>query len=334
MKTIYTKTISFLLIAAVMTSCSTSTKMTITGVPGSEIMTPNGYTIATIPAGGQLKTEISDDGYFGLLLTKNPQTGDVVPFALNTYSSGHHGTYFAKYLGLTLAAIGVAADVGSVIVLAADDESEGGKIAMLGGLALAGIGGSFGAPAHSRCDQTSYQYGFKYCTDQKTNSDLSFTKPEIRYFTPTASEPETKTPRLRPNQKKGAQTAVGEMNQKVSRKIKDDAKKVSGEYVGPGRILLGNEEMEALNGLTVRLERIDGKHIGLTLIEADGNDFFGTPIVFEVSKGAQKGSYKLTQDGLKSCEIMIDKNGILVYKNPRLEIDGTVYTLTIKAEKQ
>lgn len=116
----------------------------------------------------------------------------------------------------------------------------------------------------------------------------------------------------------------------------DYAKKSEGTYVGTGVISLDGEDIEELHGLTVEIKRSGSNEVTINIIESDGNDFFGAPTKYTAAKGGKtngKSSINLTHKTIPSAIITIREDE-LVYLNPKVEIDGTVYTFNIRAEKQ
>lgn len=117
------------------------------------------------------------------------------------------------------------------------------------------------------------------------------------------------------------------------------SKKIVGEYVGNGSIILDNEVVERILGITIVIESKSGNEVYIRLVENNGNDFFDTKLLYTVNTQEKSNRKKsddivLIQSGIPSSKIIIDKNGFLKFENPRIEIDGDVYTLRINAERQ
>lgn len=159
-------------------SCSTTTKITIEGEPGTEIYKNYVEKIGTIDHSGQLQINWPDDEYIGCMLSKAPGSDLKVPFALN-YT--HRNTILintAEYTVWTAMFGGAGtAVIGSIVLLAGGPSS----IAVAGGIvALVSLAGF---PIISIGNQDAYEFHYKYLPYQKINSDMVFT-------TPVFTEPE------------------------------------------------------------------------------------------------------------------------------------------------
>ena len=64
-------------------SCTTSQKITVYGVPETEIYTPNKVKLASIDNTGKAEIKLPSDGYYGLLLSHNKTQDTYIPFALD-----------------------------------------------------------------------------------------------------------------------------------------------------------------------------------------------------------------------------------------------------------
>jgi len=320
-----------LIVSLLITSCSTSTKTVLRGNPGTEIYQINGKYVGAIPVSGELKLQIPDENYQAFMLSKKPGEETRVPFALNYKNKGHLGAKIAKYSGMTLTGLGTVASCVSAIIFAVDTEDPTAPVIALGGLGGAVVGAGIGMPASGRLEQDAYKYNYKYLPNQSTNDDMILTKPAIRY---AASEPEKPAVKLRPTRTLANDTKKQDVTtQKAKRDFGVNTKKIQGEYVGTGTISLGDETMETLKGVTIKIKRIDSSTVAIDIIEVDGNNFFGSSTKYKAAKNGKDG-IMLSHYKIPEAVISIDKDGNLEYYNPSLEIDGTVYTFSIKAEKQ
>lgn len=151
----------------------------------------------------------------------------------------------------------------------------------------------------------------------------------------TSRQPEK--PKLRPGAK--SQKSDDVVTKHKIKGGKNAAARASGEYVGTGVIYLDDEEVEKLKGLTVRIVSISADAVSVDLIEADGSDFFGSPIEYSVIAKTSKSKSKDKTIRLKhyanpKATITITPNGDLTYIYPNLEIDDETYILKITAERQ
>lgn len=159
-------------------SCSTTTKITIEGEPGTEIYKNFSEKIGTIDNSGQLQINWPDDEYIACMLSKAPGTDMKIPFALNYTHRNMLWYNTAKYTVSTVLIGGTGTTVIGTIVLLAGGP---GSIAAVGGIVtLVSIAG---LPILFMGYQDAYEYQYKYLSTQKTNADLVFK-------TPLFSEPE------------------------------------------------------------------------------------------------------------------------------------------------
>lgn len=337
--------IHILVIAAIalsLASCSTSQKISIYGTPGENIYTTDLHHVGTIPASGMLKIKTPDSNYEAFMLSTKPGEKTLIPFGLNYKNASHTGTRVAKYAGIAVAGAGVGtALIGAICMIAASSQDDEDNTSLFGtvtavGAAVGGLGVSFGMPADYRCGQEAYEFKYKYLPSQETNGNFVFTVPDIKYVTIEESKP-VEQPKLRPRQQnKQSNTAKATAPQKARKTLVDFAKKAEGEYVGTGVIMLDGEEIEVVNGLTVKIVRSGSNEVAVNIIESDGNDFFGAPAKYKAAKGDKKNgksSINLTHFTIPTALITI-KDEELVYLNPLVEIDGTIYHFNITAEKQ
>lgn len=333
MNNIITKILAVVIFALAMASCSTSQKVSIYGTPGEKIYTSGKDLIGTIPASGELKIRMDDDDYTCFMLSTKPGEEDYIPFALNYKYAPHYGARFSKHAGLTITCLGVTtAVIGGIVAIVDGGES---VIPAVGG-GLCAVGAGIGIPGSVRCTQDAYEYKYKYLSSQATNGNFVFTHPKIEYVD-FEKKKAVEQPKLRPRKQTEKQVAAPKQaTQKARKSLGDYAKKAEGTYVGTGVISLDGEDIEELHGLTVEIKRTGSNEVSINIIESDGNDFFGVPTKYAVSKGSKKngkGSVDLTHKTIPSAIITIREDE-LVYLNPKVEIDGTVYTLNISAEKQ
>lgn len=129
------KILLFLVTCMLISSCSCSMKMTVSGNPGTEICKPNGEKIATISNDGKANVKLECDRYYGFLLSKDPYTGKTMPFALDWEKCNRHDTTWALVTAVP------TIYVGEFVFL-------------------------------SRGNQMAHEYKYKYLPEQRTNEDL------------------------------------------------------------------------------------------------------------------------------------------------------------------
>lgn len=331
MKTLHTLFLSAFLVclAFLASSCSTSTVFTVYGEPGTEILTPSKSTIATIDNTGKVSLSNPDDNYYAFLLSHKPGSNDYIPFALDYKHKDYTGTKVARGLGFVLAGMGTfSLTVGTIAGIIGGEETMqdvGLPMIVLGGVAAL-LGSGFALSANSRLDQTSHTNSYKYLPTQKTNEDIQFTKPVYESYVPEKKRSVAITSESSYSNKSLASSSS-------TKKLKDNASKVEGTYIGSGTLKQGNEVIENYNDITVTLKRKTKDIVLVNVIESDGSKFFSSDGEYTIKK-LSNGKYSLTLKGIKNATIEIDSRNNLIYLHPRVNIEGDVYTLSIRANKE
>ena len=316
-------------------SCSTVEKFTVYGNPGEKIYSPSKQLIATIQQNGNAKITLESDAYYGYLYTYNAQRGQWVPFALDITKKSHNGTKLASGVGYTLGSIGLLGTIGGMVGRMVDDESDAANAIMLGGAGLLGISASFGVPTSIRMGQLSYQYNFGYNSKQQVNTDLNLT----RYTPPTVETSETTPVRkkatsgesLTANDSNTAKARNNTSTSSAKKKRKSASVLVAGEYSGTGTLITTGEDPETLGSVLMIVTPKDDNTVVVEIME-DNEAFFESEEVFKVMKN-KDGSFTLKHTHIPSVKLTISKAGKINYKHPKVNIDGTIYTLSISADK-
>lgn len=307
------------------TSCSTSTEFTIYGDPGTQILTPNKTTLATIDNTGKVQITNPDDDYYAFLLSHKPGTTEYIPFALDYKEKAYRGSKFAKVFGMTLAGIGTGVLLTGAIALLCGAEDAGVAICAVGLVpALGGMG--IGMPAEHRAEQTNHEYCYKYISVQKTNQDIQLTMPKFDVVKSESTEKQD-------NKK----TATSETNKTLSssnstKSLKDNATKIEGTYTGEGTLKQRNEIIETYNNISITIKKKSKDVVLVNVYESDGAKFFTSDGEYTIEK-LSNGKFSLTLKGIKNATIEIDTQNNLVYLHPRVNIENEIFTLSIKAKK-
>ncbi len=111
----------------------------------------------------------------------------------------------------------------------------------------------------------------------------------------------------------------------------DAAGHVAGDYAAFGYLSAQGNQAESLSDITVRIERTDPTHVKVNVLEGD-LDFFGSAAAYTVSVD-ESGKTTLTHTGIPTAVIIIGADGSLNYLHPRVDIDGTIYTLMLSGNK-
>lgn len=207
------------------------------------------------------------------------------------------------------------------LVASNNGEEFGGPLAGYGLLGV-GTGAYMGLVASSRANQVAYEYGYKYLSKQDCNSDIQFTVPNIQYVENAFSK---RTSRQTPS-------TLSKQTTKKVRPGNDLAKKVQGSYIGSGKMQLDNKEFESLSGIKIVIEQLSANEVSVEVIEADGNNFFDESFRCIVEKD-QSGSYSLKCSNNNDISVSIKSNGLIFFKHNNINIEDSVYTLTITGKK-
>ena len=300
-------------------SCTTSQKITVYGVPETEIYTPNKVKLASIDNTGKAEIKLPSDGYYGLLLSHNKTQDTYIPFALDYKRKNYLGCRAAMYGGLGLSAAGLVPLIAGTVAVLAGDEEVGGLLAGIGGGAVL-VGTGFGMPATSVLSQTQQTYRFAYLDKQSTNEDLSFTSIVEEKLLPVESQ--STSPRKIKTDGKGS---------KSNRTLNNLGKMVSGVYEGSGTLHQENEIVESYESIKIEITRIDNNNVQVNVIEG-GESFFNSVSTYSVKKD-KRNNYVLSLKGNSSATIKIDVKGKLSYYHPKVNIEGENYILKIIAKK-
>ncbi|MBR4937003.1 MAG: hypothetical protein IKZ20_07515 [Bacteroidaceae bacterium] len=332
--------IKFLSLAAAILlfhSCTTSQTISITGTPGTEIYTPDKDKIAVIPATGKAKVRIPGDVYYAYFMSHQVGSNEFVPFALDFNRCNYAGKRAARILSYPAAALGaIMVGLGAANTAGEEDGSLRGPF--IGGGTIITAAGITGAIAlHKQLKQTQLRYRYKYLSSQSTNEDFTFTHPIDNGFIRTVkNEPQRSETQVENSEGTPAATSTAARRRgktsTATRNLRDNGKQVAGTYVGTGRLLLNGEEVESYTDIKVVVKRIDENNVLVEVYES-GEAFFNTGDKYSIKK-ASSGKFTLSLKGIPSATITISKNKNMVYLHPKVNIEGEIYTLEIKASLQ
>lgn len=307
------------------TSCWTSTKFTVYGEPGTQIMTPSKDTLATISNTGKVKIANDDGVYYAFLLSHKPGTEEYIPFALDYKKKSYPGAAVVEYGGWMVAIVGGSLILDGLIVSKVSDEDA--TPFFIGGAAAGIVGSGIGMLGKSRNDQTNHEHRYKYNSVQNTNQDIQFTKPVFELYKP---EIPVKQDVKVETTSKANKTLSSSSSTKT---LKDNAAKIEGTYIGEGTLKQGNEIIETYNNISISIKKKSKDTVLVNVIESDGSKFFTTDGEYNIKKQSN-GKYLLSLKGINNATIEIDTNKKLIYIHPRVNIDGEIYKLNINAKKK
>ena len=332
------KIIGFLLVTfsvLLLGSCSTSQKVTIQGVPGTDIYSPRMEKLGVVGPNAQVSFKISSDDYFSYLMSRDAGSNQLVPFALDYKNHSYTGTQVLKYLGYGISAAGAfSCLVGASTCINGDFEEVGAPFAAAGGGAVL-LGMAIGMPADARSNQTQYEHKYKYLSIQNTNQDFRFA-PIVdlgdKKTLQNDGVSETVATIINHNNSATSSTAARKKSSVSKRTLNDNAKFISGTYSGTGYLSQKGKIIEEYANAKVVVLRIDNNTVNVDVIES-GESYFSTKSKYQVTKKG-KNTYVLSLKGIPDAFITIDNAGHLTYIHPKVNIDGEIYTLNITATKK
>lgn len=326
-----------------MIGCTTTEKFTVYAPEGTKVYTPD-YTYT--PKGeanysGRVDIEIPSDMYCGYVLVESSESDVKIPIGIDYKINKHTGTKAALYTAGTISCIGLGATlIGGIACIAAtangDDDvsSEFGIVTGIGA-AVAGIGSGIGITAQSRLRQTAFDYNFGYNKYQQvsipnlSSSLINPNLPKTPINKPTNSKETPSRKKASSGKDVVKETTSGST---VSATRSDFARKIEGKYNGYGSLLKGTAIDEKYEKISVILERIDKNHVKARIIESD-EDYFDAPLIYEIKKG-KNGVFMLKIENLPEATIQIKANGKMSFLHKKVNIENTIYTLKIEANKE
>lgn len=326
-----TRIISCLLLSALLvSSCKSTQTITVRATPGTRIYTPEDVhtPVGTVSHSGSLKVKIPVKSYYGYLIAEGPQSSFKVPFGLDYKHTNHT---LVQATGIAGSLLGVGMLGGGVAVLG---ESAGlGAGLAAGGALLSAIGVK--ALSSNVQDGLQDSMNFSYQKNQRAIQDQPFDT-EIRRTDPPRPLTPASLPEKNLRKKATSGTTPGQASgQKASKAKKsrnDFGSAVAGEYIGSGTLRSGKTVEESYENITVRIVRIDRTTVRVSVIEND-DDFFESPMDYTVSR-QKDGSYLMTMQGIPSAKIILTPNHRLNYTHDKVNIDNSIYTLSITARQQ
>lgn len=329
------------LVCIMVTGCSTYEKLTISGIPGTVVYSPQKEPLGTISHDNKLNIKLPSDAYYGYLYTRNDSLDLWVPFGLNTENNNHVGT---KLLGSVGAPVGFMAGMGAGIGIAISSGSQG---ALIGGLVTAVVVGVGGLVTPilvqlARMDQVSYAYNFSYNQNQFTNQDIrleKFVVPQKEMENNPETDFEQKQSNLKIN-KSTTKTEVTSKNNRKGGKAKKSNLKITsgleiynGTYSCEGEIILNKGVVATYKDMSLVLHPLNSTNVEVLIYIDSQTKVFDRPEIFILDKRqSTKKNVVLTLKDNATCKIILsDKN--ISYFNPNVIIDEETYTLSLKGTK-
>ena len=314
----------------ILSGCTSSQNLTVKGMPGTTIYTPNMEKVGVVENNGKAKITLPRDGYYAYLLSQRNGSDLLIPFALDYKHKSYAGTNALCGLGYFIGGLG-AACVGTGIAAYIGGTNDTGSTFCGAGAAALLVGVLIAGPADSRLSQTQYDHKFKYLPWQITNEDMNFMPIVDNGINKTASLEKQEAP-AKPhaiNMSASSSSTAKRRTSTSTRSIRDYGKAISGRYVGFGTLSKGNETVERYKEISINITRITANTVSVEVI-VDGEPFFNANSEYTIKR--TNNVYNMTLKGIPSAIITIDNNSILTYNHPKVNIDGDIYTLSITAQ--
>lgn len=313
------KYIPLFLVLLALTSCETQ-KVVFSGRPGTEIYnTENRYKVGKIDNSGSATVELNYNDYARLMLSKDPESGSLIPFALNMnpkrgIKDDRNFGYLFCTIGYIFAASGVIGGIALNLPELIAPCLGGGALY----LAVGYLGGKFHQP--------------HFIPEQTIPQDIVFTPlvetADYKTFVPKAQ-------RMNAQPKNGSQRANTTRRSGNSRYKADDdhTKNVIGTYIGNGKLMFEGAVTEKYNDIKVVIEKVSGEAnmVTVNVMLDDGMPYFGSKSKYSITKNDDE--YVLIHESVNST-ISINQYGELVYLNNDVEDDNGTNVLKINADKE
>lgn len=109
--------------------------------------------------------------------------------------------------------------------------------------------------------------------------------------------------------------------------------KVTGTYVGSGKLSYYGVEIDTWQGMKVVLTRSSNSYVLVDLLEADNSSIFDAPTVCQIMQSSN--SYVLTSDENPYLKIEIDSQKNMNYTNSAVIVDNERgYTISFSGKKE
>lgn len=313
-----------IIILFVCTSCAAPkySVVNISGTPGTKIYESavSEKPLGEIPLSGTLELQI-DNRYvlYDVLFAHDAISDMKIPFALN-YTKHRYSDPAVRIAGLELGTFGAIGSVVSIIPFVLGETSVGLGV-LFPSLATSGVGWGMMGAYKKNCKNKLYDNNFDYLPDQVTNQDLTFTMSEYEY-----------EPRVSPIKFNEQEEQDNKSKSEVSTiKLRDNTKTIVGIYKGTCSISQDGEDVDQIDNIRLNLVRINNTTVSGVVLNAQGEELIGNAAEFQVRK--KDGHFILTNKTNDNVTIDIDANGNLIYSNPSVMIEGSIYQIQVIANK-
>ena len=334
-----------LLMLLMLFSCGAPQKISVSGKPGTKIYSPNMRFMGEVSSSGTAVVRMDKDNYYAYLLSKDEGSSEYVPFALNYNRDLHGGSKAVAVLGATASLVG---SFGLIICLLAGAE---GAMPAFGIASLAGLGVMISPALAQELDQ--YKWNYSYVNKQRTNQDIAWApitqtadyKTIAKKSTPKSNNTQTvrldvvESAAVVEEEVIASEVFVGSNTEQTASKPKkqknessiDYSSKVTGTYIGKGKLINSGEVIEKYNNVKVKITPKSENTVSVDVIMSNGLPFFRNSMTYKITKSDEK--FVLKSSNVNST-ITIDEYDEMIYINHNVEDRGEMCTLKINAEKE
>ena len=225
-------------------SCRSSQKITVRGISGTEIYTPDMKKIGVVQNDGAAKFKMDITNYCPYLMFKQNGSQRFVPFALDYKKTNYTlRLYWSVFPPFWFAAIGLP-----------------------------------------QMASNQLDYNYKYLSTQSTNEDISFApiidNGEKKILHCYDNSGYVSDAGVIENE---GTTVVKRKSSVARRKSIDFAQVVSGTYIGSGSLLLKGKTVESYSSIKVVIDRKAENLVNVRVIES-GESFFGSELEYSVKR--------------------------------------------------
>ena len=183
--------------------------------------------------------------------------------------------------------------------------------------------------------QDAYVFKYKYNRYQNANHDIVFTEPVITYLDPPEQEVTVEATASSAQSEQSQQSTIStkKLGEKAAKKLSDNTSLLEGSYMGSGKLTKNKETIEEYSTITVKVKSINKNTVAVNVVESNGDKFFANDSQYDVTRG-KDGSYILTNKAVRDAKITISATKKLTYDHPRVNIEGEIYHLTVRATKK
>lgn len=279
------------------TSCKTSEKFYIQSPIDASVFLPQQPSIEykQIEKDNSVKIEVPSDSYVGYVILKDRQNSLDIPIGISTYHKSRNGTRVAGIVTLFL-----VPPVGLAIAI--------------------------------RADWNQWAYFGEYSYDKYQRAAVDGLSPILLRQDPPKDTTNASSHSKRRKYSSAGYNTSASTTSKAKTKNRNLSGAVVGTYLCSGKLMIHNATDEEYPSVQIVIDQIDKTHVSVKVIES-GESFFESPMEYTVKANGMNG-YILTLEGVPDATIEITKPGKITFLHKKVNINGDIYTLSIKGNKR